>query len=60
MQGVVYRDWQAVLRGLAPYGGPEAVADCGALLLGATWVHYGCPGEAAVQAAAAILRGERP
>lgn len=60
MQGVVYRDWAAVQRELAPYGGPEIVADCGALLLGATWIRYGCPGGASSDAAAAILRAERP
>lgn len=60
MQGVVYRDWGEVLRELAPYGGPEVVADCGALLLGATWIRYGCTAEQSFAAAAAILRGERP
>lgn len=60
MQGVVYRDWGEVLRELAPYGGPEVVADCGALLLGATWIRYGCTAERSFAAAAAILRGERP
>ncbi len=60
MQGHVYRDWPEVERELAPYGGPEMVADCGALLLGATWIKYGCPGRLATDAAAAILRGERP
>lgn len=60
MQGVVYRDWGEVLRELAPYGGPEVVADCGALLLGATWIRYGCAAERSFAAAAAILRGERP
>ncbi len=60
MQGHVYRDWPEVERELAPYGGPEMVADCGALLLGATWIKYGCPGQLATDAAAAILRGERP
>lgn len=58
MQGVVYRDWGAVVRELAPYGGPEIVADCGALILGATWIRYGCPGGSSNAAAAAILRGE--
>jgi len=60
MQGVVYRTWAEVQRELAPYGGPEMVADCGALLLGATWIRYGCPGRFSTEAAAAILRGERP
>ncbi|WP_034268573.1 hypothetical protein [Haloechinothrix halophila] len=60
MQGHVYRDWDEVERELAPYGGPEMVADCGALLLGATWIKYGCPGQVSTDAAAAILRGERP
>ncbi|MPY98497.1 MAG: hypothetical protein GEU97_10965 [Actinophytocola sp.] len=60
MQGHVYRDWAEVERELAPYGGPEMVADCGALLLGATWIKYGCPGRLTTDAAAAILRGERP
>lgn len=60
MQGVVYRTWAEVQRELAPYGGPEMVADCGALLLGATWIRYGCPGRYTTDAAAAILRGERP
>ncbi|MPY80291.1 MAG: hypothetical protein GEV04_17890 [Actinophytocola sp.] len=60
MQGRVYRDWAEVERELAPYGGPEMVADCGALLLGATWIKYGCPGQVTTDAAAAILRGERP
>lgn len=60
MQGVVYGDWAVVQRELAPYGGPEMVADCGALLLGATWIKYGCPGWASNDAAAAILRAERP
>lgn len=60
MQGVVYGDWGVVLRELAPYGGPEIVADCGALILGATWIKYGCPGGQSSEAAAAILRGERP
>lgn len=60
MQGHVYRDWDEVERELAPYGGPEMVADCGALLLGATWIKYGCPGRFSTDAAAAILRGERP
>ncbi|GAA5129829.1 hypothetical protein [Haloechinothrix salitolerans] len=60
MQGHVYRDWAEVERELAPYGGPEMVADCGALLLGATWIKYGCPGQFSTDAAAAILRGERP
>lgn len=59
MQGVAYGDWGAVLRELAPYGGPEAVADCGALLLGATWIKYGCPHGPADDAAAAILLGLR-
>lgn len=60
MQGVVYGDWGVVKRELARYGGAEAVADCGALLLGATWVHYGCPTQKSSRAAFAILRGERP
>lgn len=60
MQGIVYRDWGTVVRELAPYGGPEVVADCGALILGATWIHYGCPGQTAHAAAAAIIDGRRP
>lgn len=60
MQGVVYGDWGVVQRELARYGGPEINADCGALILGATWINYGCPNEKARAAAAAILRGERP
>lgn len=60
MQGVVYGDWSTVLRELAPYGGPEIVADCGALALGATWIQYGCPPGPAVAAATSILRGDRP
>lgn len=59
MQGVVYGDWNVVLRELAPYGGPEVVADCGALQLGATWIKYGCSAQESRDAAAAILRGER-
>lgn len=59
MQGVVYGDWGGVVRELAPYGGPEIVADCGALILGATWIRYGCPGGSSHSAAAAILLGER-
>lgn len=60
MQGVVYGDYRAAKRAMARYGGLEIVADCGALLLGATWINYGCPGGASKAAAAAILRGERP
>lgn len=60
MQGVVYGDWGAVLRELAPYGGAEVVADCGALILEATWIHYGCRSQDSHDAAAAILRGEKP
>lgn len=60
MQGVVYRDWGVVMRELAPYGGPEVVADCGALLLGATWIKYGCSAQESRDAAAAILSGQRP
>lgn len=60
MQGVVYRDWGVVMRELAPYGGPEIVADCGALLLGATWIKYGCTSQESTEAAAAILQGLRP
>lgn len=60
MQGVVYGDWGVVRRELAPYGGAEVVADCGALLLGATWIKYGCAAQRSRDAAAAILRGERP
>lgn len=60
MQGVVYGDWGTVLRELAPYGGAEVVADCGALLQGATWVHYGCAHDRARNAAAAILAGQQP
>lgn len=60
MQGVVYGDWGVVQRELATYGGAEAVADCGALLLGATWIKYGCKSQRASDAAFAILRGERP
>lgn len=59
MQGVVYGDWNVVMRELAPYGGPEVVADCGALQLGATWIKYGCSAQESRDAAAAILRGER-
>lgn len=58
MQGIVYGDWGVVLRELAPFGGPEVVADCGALLLGATWINYGCPDGLSSDAAAAVLRGE--
>ncbi len=29
-----------VITALAPFGGIEAVADCGARMLGATWTHY--------------------
>lgn len=60
MQGVVYGDWGVVMRELAPYGGPEVVADCGALLLAATWIKYGCTSQESSEAAAAILQGLRP
>lgn len=60
MQGVVYGDWGVVLRELAPYGGPEVVADCGAVLLGATWIKYGCTHQLSRHAAALILDGQRP
>lgn len=30
---------------LAQFGGIEVVADCMALLMGATWIDYGCPAE---------------
>jgi hypothetical protein len=37
----------------------EQTADCMALMLGATWINYGCPGSLR-GAAAAILAGHRP
>ena len=37
----------------------EQTADCMALILGATWINYGCPGSLR-GAAAAILAGHRP
>lgn len=59
MQGVVYGDWRLVTRELAPYGGAEVVADCGALILEATWIRYGCVAQESRDAASAILRGIR-
>ena len=37
----------------------ESTADCMALMLGATWINYGCP-DSLQAAASAILAGQRP
>lgn len=39
-QGRIYGDIDTARSALAPFGGLEPVADCGAKMLGATWTNY--------------------
>jgi len=61
LQGRVFGGRSGADAGLATYGGIEAVADCGARMLGATWTNYVQHCSAAQNhAASAILRGVKP
>lgn len=60
-QHQVYGSYAATRAGLASYGGMEAVADCGAKLMGARWTGYTSQCSAAqTQAARDLLAGRRP
>lgn len=67
LQGRAYRTYAATkarMNALLGYRssstlGLDYVADCGALIQGATWIDYGCPA-AARPIAKALLQGRRP